>query len=99
MAWLSRLVITRRWWVLSVWLLLAVSGGWAAPHAVSALSYDFSLPGQPGYETNRAIVEQFGSGGDNAPVLLVVHSDATALTRSRRPRWRTPRPRQRQVRG
>ena len=77
---LARWVVAHRWWVVALWALLAVAGAIGAPRAVSALSYDFSLPGQPGYETNRQIVEQFGSGGDNAPVLLVVHSDAEPLT-------------------
>jgi putative drug exporter of the RND superfamily len=69
---LARLVTARRWWVITAWLLLAVAGGFAAPRAISALSYDFGLPGQPGYEANQQIVQRFGSGGDNAPVLLVV---------------------------
>ena len=69
---LARFVIARRWWVLAAWLLLAVAGGYAAPKAVSALSYDFSLPGQAGYEANQQITGQFGSGGGNAPILLVV---------------------------
>jgi RND superfamily putative drug exporter len=41
-----------------------VAGGYAAPKAVSALTYDFGLPGQPGYETNQDIVAAVGSGGD-----------------------------------
>ncbi|AGL15863.1 MMPL family transporter [Actinoplanes sp. N902-109] len=68
---LSRFVIRRRWWVLLTWLALAMAGGFAAPKAVAALTYDFSLPGRPGYETNRVITERFGSGGDALPVLLV----------------------------
>jgi RND superfamily putative drug exporter len=73
---LARFVIARRWWVLAVWVLLAVAGGVAAPRATAALSYDFGLPGQAGYEANQQIVAQFGSGGDNAPVLVVVTSSA-----------------------
>ncbi len=68
---LSRFVVRHRWWVLIVWLVLAVAGGFAAPRATAALSYDFGLPGQAGYETNRVIAETYGSGGDLAPVLLV----------------------------
>lgn len=69
---LARFVIGHRWWVLGVWLVLAVAGGFAAPRAVSALSYSFGLPGQPGYETNQQVVAATGSGGVNAPVLLLV---------------------------
>ena len=64
---LARFVIAHRRWVLLAWLLLAVAGGYAAPKATSALSYDFGLPGQHGYEANQQVVQQFGSGGDNAP--------------------------------
>jgi RND superfamily putative drug exporter len=74
---LSRFVIRHRRWVLVAWLLLAVAGGYAAPRATAALSYDFSLPGQPGYETNSMIAQRFGSGGDASPVLLVDSQPST----------------------
>ena len=73
---LTRWVLRHRWWVLGGWLLLAVVGGIAAPRATAALSYDFSLPGQPGYETNAELEATLGSGGANAPVLLL--TDAAA---------------------
>lgn len=65
-------VVVHRWWVVALWVDVASAGVFAAPKATAALSYDFGLPGQPGYETNRQIVAEFGSGGDNAPVLLVI---------------------------
>jgi RND superfamily putative drug exporter len=77
---LARFVIAHRRWVLLTWLLLAIAGGYAAPKATSALSYDFGLPGQHGYQANQQIVRQFGSGGDNAPVLLVVSDGGKRLT-------------------
>ena len=79
---LARLVIAHRRWVLLAWLLLAVAGAFAAPRATSALSYDFGLPGQHGYQANQRIVRQFGSGGDNAPILLVVDAGTGRLTPS-----------------
>ena len=79
MKWLARTVVVHRWWVVALWLVLAAAGAFAAPRATAALSYDFSLPGQPGYETNRQIVAEFGSGGDNAPVLLVVGDGRTRV--------------------
>ena len=69
---LARFVIAHRWLVLAGWLVLAAAGVVAAPRATSALSYSFSLPGQAGYQANQQIERQFGSGGQNAPVLLVV---------------------------
>ena len=61
-----------RFLLIGLWLLLAAAGALAAPRAVTALTYDFSLPGQRGFEANQRIVEDFGSGGDNAPIVLVV---------------------------
>lgn len=68
---LSGFVARHRWWVLVAWLLLAAAGGYAAPKATAALTYDFGLPGQAGYEANQVIAERFGGGGDLAPILLV----------------------------
>lgn len=68
---LARLVVRHRWWVIAAWIVVALCGAFGASRATSALSYDFSLPGQSGYETNADITREFGSGGDNAPVLLV----------------------------
>jgi RND superfamily putative drug exporter len=78
---LAWFVVARPWWVIGVWALLAVTGALGATRATGALSHGFDLPGQPGYEANQAIVGQFDSGGDNAPVLVLVHS-ATAVPTS-----------------
>ncbi|OLT11728.1 hypothetical protein BJF79_23700 [Actinomadura sp. CNU-125] len=58
--------------MIAAWLLLGVAGGYAAPRATAALSYDFSQPGNPAYQANQEILTAIGSGGDNAPVLLVL---------------------------
>ncbi|WP_035856425.1 MMPL family transporter [Cryptosporangium arvum] len=75
---LSRFVTKRRGWVLLGWLVLTVVGGFAAPQATAGLSYDFSLPGQPGYETNQVVAQRFGSGGEAVPILLVDNSPSSA---------------------
>jgi RND superfamily putative drug exporter len=79
---IARFVIAHRRWVLLAWLVLAVAGGYAAPHATSALSYEFGLPGQRGYEANQQIVDRFRSGGDNAPILLVVTDGTRPIART-----------------
>ncbi|MFJ4900813.1 MMPL family transporter [Streptomyces sp. NPDC088727] len=79
---LTGFVIRHRFLVLGVWLLLAVVGGYAAPKATAALSFEFGLPDQPGYEANEQLVEHFGSGGSNAPVLLVVGDGDARVQRS-----------------
>ena len=76
---LASVVHRFRYLVIGLWLLLAACGAVAAPRAVAALTYDFSLPGQRGFEANQRIVADLGSGGDNAPVVLVVGDGRTPL--------------------
>jgi RND superfamily putative drug exporter len=47
----------------AAWMLILVGGGIAAPHVGSRLSVDFSLPGQPGYETSKQITQIYGPNG------------------------------------
>ncbi len=87
---LARSVIRHRRRVLLIWLACFAVGGYAAQQLTSRLSYDFSLPGQPAYETGVKIMGIFGNGGNNTPGVLVVtappgqtvHSELPALTRA-----------------
>ena len=54
------------------WLAVTLAGGALAPSTIDRLSYEFTLPGQPAYEANVAIAEQYGTGGSVDPLLLVV---------------------------
>jgi putative drug exporter of the RND superfamily len=72
MARIARWSIAHRWLVIAGWVLLAVAGGLAAARSGSRLSFAFDLPGQPAYETNTAIVQTFGSGGSEPPLVAVV---------------------------
>lgn len=54
------------------WLAVTLAGGALAPTTIDRLSYEFTLPGQPAYEANQAIAEQFGTGGSVDPIVLVV---------------------------
>lgn len=67
-------VLRRRLLAVLVWLVVAASGGATASSTVDALRYGFSLPDQPAYETNSEIVQRFGGGGLNDPLLLVRRS-------------------------
>jgi RND superfamily putative drug exporter len=68
---LASWVITHRRRVLLVWAVLFLFGGYASSQLTSRLSYDFSLPGQPAYETGLKIRHLWGNGG-NPPTVLVV---------------------------
>lgn len=69
---LARAVLRHRRRVVLVWLVALLAGGFAASHLSPRLSYDFSLPGQPSYETSVKILRLFGNGGSATPSVAVV---------------------------
>src|SRR5271165_5917230 len=66
------MVIRHRRRVVLIWLAAFLAGGFAASHLSSRLSYDFSLPGQPAYETGLKILHLYGNGGTTTPSIAVV---------------------------
>ena len=72
---LASTVVRHRLLVALVWLAVAIGGAATASTTVDRLTFDFALPGQAAYETNQRIAEQFGGGGLNDPLLLVVDGD------------------------
>jgi putative drug exporter of the RND superfamily len=69
---LARFVLAHRRLVLLVWVLLLPAGIYGASHVSKRLSTDFSLPGQPGYETAKKITHLYGNGGDTSPTVVLV---------------------------
>jgi putative drug exporter of the RND superfamily len=69
---LARWVLAHRRRVLLVWAALFIFGGYASSQLTPRLSYDFSLPGQPAYETGLKILHLWGNGGNGTPTVLVV---------------------------
>ena len=69
---LSRLVLRHRLLVGLFWLGLFLAGAGTAGTTVDRLTFDFSLPGQPGYEAEARLLAAYGNGGTNAPVIPVV---------------------------
>ena len=65
-----------------MWLVFFVAGGYAASQLTSRLSYDFSLPGQPAYETGVKILHLYGNGGNTTPSVLVVTVPPGQLVKS-----------------
>src|SRR5579863_8619528 len=68
----ARSVIRHRRRVMLAWLLCFAAGGYAASQLTHRLSYDFSLPGQPAYQTGAKILALYGNGGNTTPSVLVV---------------------------
>ena len=69
---LTRWVLNHKRVVVGLWLAVTVVAFAATKPASDALSQEFPLPGQEAYEVNRELVEQYGSGGDIAPLVPVV---------------------------
>ena len=68
----ARWVVGHRRLVLGVWAVVFVVGAVAAGKVSSRLTVDFSLPGQPGYETGLRLLHAYGNGGESDPSILVV---------------------------
>ena len=86
---LARFVLAHRRLVLLVWVLLIPAGIYGASHVSNRLSIDFSLPGQPGYETAKKITHVYGNGGDTTPAVVLVTLPAGQTVAADSPRLAT----------
>jgi RND superfamily putative drug exporter len=75
---LAEFVLRHRRLVVIGWLVLMVAGFAAAGQTSKRLTIDFSLPGQPGYETEKQILQDYGNGGLTQPIIATVHGTAVA---------------------
>ena len=69
---LTKWVLTHKWLVVGFWIALTIGAFAAIQPAGNALSQEFSVPGEEGYETNRELAAIYGNGGDVAPIVPVV---------------------------
>jgi RND superfamily putative drug exporter len=65
-------VLGHRRAVIVAWLVVFVAGAAGASAVSKRLTFDFSLPGQPGYETAKKIDRLYGNGGDGPTSVAVV---------------------------
>ncbi len=65
-------VLAHRKLVILLWLLTTVVGAMASGAATHRLTFNYSLPGQPGTKAAKLINESFGNGGYTAPYILTV---------------------------
>ena len=65
-------VLAHKRLVVGFWLVVTIAAFGAIQPAGNALSQQFALPGREGYETNQALGEIYGNGGDVAPIVPVV---------------------------
>src|SRR5487761_620204 len=73
---LASWVVRHRRLVLAIWAVIFVLGSMAAGKVTNRLKVDFSLPGQPGYETALKIQQVYGTSGDGEDGILVVTTPA-----------------------
>jgi len=69
---LAEFVLRHRKAVMLFWLGMLIVGVFTAAQTSKRLSVDFSLPGQPGYETEKKILATYGNGGSWQPSIVVV---------------------------
>ncbi len=82
---LARWVLRHRRLVVALWLVAFLAGGFGASHVSKRLSLDFSLPGQPGYETGQKITRLYGNGAGNPSAVLVLTAPAGETILGERP--------------
>jgi RND superfamily putative drug exporter len=68
----ARWSLAHRRLVIGFWTALLLVGALGASHVSKRVAFDFSLPGQPGYETAKQINRLYGNGGENPPAVIVL---------------------------
>jgi RND superfamily putative drug exporter len=73
---LARWVLAHRRIVIAFWIVAFLAGGMGAGSVSKRLSFNFALPGQPGYETAKRIAHEYGNGGESPSSVVVVTAPA-----------------------
>jgi putative drug exporter of the RND superfamily len=73
---LARWVLAHRRIVIAAWIVAFLAGGMGAGSVSKRLSFNFALPGQPGYETAKRIAHEYGNGGESPSSVIVVTAPA-----------------------
>jgi RND superfamily putative drug exporter len=78
----AEVVLRHRGAVVLLWLVLLVAGAAAAGRLSDRLSFDFSLPGQPGYQSEQQLVATYGvSSADTLVPVITVPAGQTVQDR------------------
>ncbi|HWJ32287.1 MAG TPA: MMPL family transporter, partial [Gaiellaceae bacterium] len=73
----AHVIARRRWYVIGVWLVLTLFGGFAAGQVSKRWYQSFSIPGKPAYEANQRTLKAFDTGV-RPPNVVVYHTDGDA---------------------
>ena len=80
---LARFVLRHRPSVAGLWLLLLVAGGVSAGQLGDRLSFDFSLPGQPGYTAGQELLREYGVDTTDTVVPVVTVPEGQTVDQRR----------------
>lgn len=72
MSTISRWILSHKLLVVLFWAVVTAASFASVSSAVNALSFQISVPGREGFETNQAILRTYGSGGNDAPLVPVI---------------------------
>ena len=73
---LARFVLRHRRLIMLAWVVAFFAGIAGVGKSIDRLTTDFSLPGQPGYETASRVLHAYGADTDVAPYLLTITAPA-----------------------
>src|SRR5215217_3252536 len=76
-------VLRHRRLISALWIVLFLVGGATAGLLADRLVVDYSLPGQPGYETERQIVDTYGQSARSPLVAVVTAPDGQTVEDAR----------------
>jgi RND superfamily putative drug exporter len=76
-------VLRHRRLIGALWIVLFIAGAATAGKLSERLSLDFSLPGQPGYQTEQQLISAFGQTANNPLVPVVTVPQGQTVSGSR----------------
>ena len=74
---LAHLIARRRWYVIGVWIVLTLFGGFAAGQVSKRWFQSFSIPGKSAYEADQRTFQTFDTG-IRPPNVVVFHTNGDA---------------------
>ena len=80
---LARFVLRHRASVAGVWILLLLAGVASAGPLGERLSFDFSLPGQPGYTAGQELLQDYGVDTSDTVVPVVTVPEGQTVSQAR----------------
>jgi RND superfamily putative drug exporter len=80
---LASFVLRHRRLVVLAWTVVLLAGAVAAGRVGDRLTFDFSLPGQPGYETELEVAERYGTSTFDTYVPVLTVPEGTTVAEQR----------------